>query len=358
MKQISLCLIVKNEEDVIERCLNSVKDVVDEIVVVDTGSSDSTIEKVKKYTNKIYNFRWNDNFAAARNYSFSKATKDYIFWMDADDVLIKESVKEFLDLKNSLTDDVDFVSMNYVLSVDDNNNPQYMLKRNRLVKKSRGFKWIGRVHEFLEVGGNGIYSNISIRHLKAKSYTNRNLLIYEDMINKKEKLSVRDTYYYANELKDNELYKEAIKVYKNFVNMDEAWIEDVKMSYEKMAECYSILNDKKKEIESLLSALKYDVPSPSLSCKLGKYFLEEDNIKTAIFWFLQAINYKEEGENRSFINRADSTWIPALELCVCYYKLQDYKKSWYYNEMAAKFVPEHSSVVYNKKLFESMGIIE
>ena len=76
MITISLCMIVKNEEKVLARCLDSIADLMDEIIIVDTGSSDNTKEIAKKYTDKIYDFAWIDDFSAARNYSFSKATKE------------------------------------------------------------------------------------------------------------------------------------------------------------------------------------------------------------------------------------------------------------------------------------------
>ena len=79
MITISLCMIVKNEEKVLARCLDSIADLMDEIIIVDTGSSDNTKEIAKKYTDKIYDFAWIDDFSAARNYSFSKATKEYIY---------------------------------------------------------------------------------------------------------------------------------------------------------------------------------------------------------------------------------------------------------------------------------------
>ena len=85
-------MIVKDEQDVIERCLESVKDVVDEIIIVDTGSTDKTKQIVSKYTDKIYDFEWVNDFAKARNYSFSKATKDYILWLGADDVILDEDL--------------------------------------------------------------------------------------------------------------------------------------------------------------------------------------------------------------------------------------------------------------------------
>ncbi len=79
MIEISLCMIVKNEEKVLGRCLDSIADLMDEIIIVDTGSTDRTKEIAKKYTEHIYDFEWIDDFSAARNFSFSKATKDYIY---------------------------------------------------------------------------------------------------------------------------------------------------------------------------------------------------------------------------------------------------------------------------------------
>lgn len=87
-------MIVRNEEEVIERCLKSICDLVDEIIIVDTGSTDKTKQIVSKYTDKIYDFEWVNDFAKARNYSFSKATKDYILWLDADDVILEEDRKK------------------------------------------------------------------------------------------------------------------------------------------------------------------------------------------------------------------------------------------------------------------------
>ena len=78
MITISLCMIVKNEEAVLERCLKSVGDIADEIVIVDTGSTDGTKEIAEQYADLVCDFAWRDDFAAARNYSFSKATKEYI----------------------------------------------------------------------------------------------------------------------------------------------------------------------------------------------------------------------------------------------------------------------------------------
>ena len=103
MPTISLCMIVKNEEMNIARCLDSMAGLVEEIIVVDTGSADRTVEIVSNYTSKVYSYPWNDDFSDARNYSLSKASMDYCMWMDADDILKEDQKDKFLELKESLS---------------------------------------------------------------------------------------------------------------------------------------------------------------------------------------------------------------------------------------------------------------
>ena len=80
-------MIVKNEEDHLPKCLESVRRLFDEIVIVDTGSTDRTKEIAREFGAKVFDFVWIDDFAAARNEALSHATCDYAFWLDADDVL-------------------------------------------------------------------------------------------------------------------------------------------------------------------------------------------------------------------------------------------------------------------------------
>lgn len=95
MPTISLCMIVRDEAAVLERCLQSVAHLVDEIIIVDTGSVDETKTIAAAFTPHLYDFPWQDDFSAARNFAFSKGTGDYLFWMDADDVLPPESQQRF-----------------------------------------------------------------------------------------------------------------------------------------------------------------------------------------------------------------------------------------------------------------------
>ena len=83
MTTFSLCMIVRNEEKNLKRCLDGIADLMDEIVIVDTGSDDGTKDIAAKYTDKIFDFKWTGDFSEARNFSFSKATQEYIYCAEA-----------------------------------------------------------------------------------------------------------------------------------------------------------------------------------------------------------------------------------------------------------------------------------
>ena len=118
-------MIVKNEEDVLARCLDCVKKFADEIIIVDTGSADKTKQVAKKYTDKLYDFSWCDDFSKARNFSFSKASMEYCMWLDADDVILQEDQEQLVELKQRLQPEVSIVMMKYHTAFDDKGNPTF-----------------------------------------------------------------------------------------------------------------------------------------------------------------------------------------------------------------------------------------
>ncbi|MEM5609555.1 glycosyltransferase family 2 protein [Bacillus thuringiensis] len=168
MISISLCLIVKNEEQTLNNCLSSVKGIPDEIIIVDTGSTDRTKEIARKWTSHVYDFEWIDDFSAARNASFQYATKDYILWLDADDVLEQEQSRKLKQLKESLSEGVDAVSMKYLMLNSEEKGITSYTTRLRLVKREKGFKWKGIVHEDLAINQayTCLQSDICITHTK------------------------------------------------------------------------------------------------------------------------------------------------------------------------------------------------
>ncbi|MGC8490861.1 MAG: glycosyltransferase family 2 protein [Syntrophobacteraceae bacterium] len=88
---LSLCMIVRDEIDCLERCLDSVKEIADEIVIVDTGSTDGTFELAKRHASRVAQIAWRDDFSYARNIAFDLASGDWILSLDADHYLRRES---------------------------------------------------------------------------------------------------------------------------------------------------------------------------------------------------------------------------------------------------------------------------
>ncbi len=115
-KTISLCMIVRDEEKDLAKCLKSVKDLVDEIIIVDTGSTDRTIEIAKIFGAIIYEFKWNDSFSNARNFSIDRAKGDWIFVLDADEVISHVDGEHIRGLINNSMKNLSyqFTTRNYI----------------------------------------------------------------------------------------------------------------------------------------------------------------------------------------------------------------------------------------------------
>lgn len=356
MISISLCMIVRNEEEVLEECLKSVCDICDEIIIVDTGSLDKTKEIAKRFTDKIIDFKWINDFSAARNFAFSHANMDYILWLDGDDILLPEDQEKLKILKRSLESSIDSVSMNYVLQFDAYNNPSFYFRRNRLVKRSNNFKWMGSVHEYLEVGGEILPADIAIVHRKSDKKVSdqskdRNLKIYEGRLKIGEKFTPRDLFYYANELRDHGRYDQSLVYYKKFLATNKGWVEDKISACLYMAASYALLGKQEEELRILLKTLEFDIPRPETCCRLGDYFKAASKFEAAIFWYCTAIQNNIENPH-GFYNEAYSSWYPHLSLCVCYWALGNVKKSMEHNEIVGVLRPSDSRVLFNQKFFE------
>jgi len=115
---LSLCMIVCNEENNLPRCLNSVKNVVDEIIIVDTGSKDQTRPIAEQFGGVVLDFEWNENFADARNYGLERATGEWILVLDADEVLEEKSQKAIRPLLQESTADAYECTLRALISLE------------------------------------------------------------------------------------------------------------------------------------------------------------------------------------------------------------------------------------------------
>ena len=352
---ISLCMIVKNEESVLERCLSSIADAVDEIVIVDTGSTDRTKEIASEFTDKIYDFEWINDFSKARNESYSKATMEYQMWLDADDILLPEEKDKLIDLKKTLSGDVDMVMMKYNTNFDEKGNPILTSHRERLTKREKNYKWQEPVHECIPLSGNVFHSDITITHKKEdyERTSGRNLMIYEKLEKSGKRMNARQLYYFARELKDHGQYKKAIRYFDKFLVGKQGWIEDNIGACFNLAVCYRTIDEQEKRLESLFRSFQYDSPRAEICCEIGYYYKDRQDYKQAIDWFRIALALGEP-VSMGFILRDYWGYIPHIELCVCYYKLGNIEKAEYHNTQAGLLKPYAKAVELNTNFFNSL----
>lgn len=347
-------MIVKNEEKTLERCLNSVCGVVDEIVIVDTGSSDRTMEIAAKFTEKVYQDPWRDDFAAARNFSFSKAHMEYCMWLDADDVLEPTEREKFLHLKQSLPPDTDMVMMKYNTSFDESDNPVFSYYRERLIRNVPQYRWAGEVHEVITPAGNILYSDISVSHRKnGPGDPDRNLRIYRGLIESGKELEPRQLYYYGRELYYHREYEEAVSVFRRFLDLPDGWVENKIEACSVCADCYYKLGKSDYALQTLLRSLSFDTPRAELCCDIGSHFLNRGDYQNAIYWYETALTRKRNDRIGGFVLPDCYDYIPLLQLCVCHDRLGEREKAKAYNEKAGFCKPYSKSYLYNKQYFDS-----
>lgn len=355
MSTISLCMIVKNEEEVLQRCIDSVHDLVDELIIVDTGSDDSTIEIAKKITDKVFSYAWNDDFSSARNYAFSFATMDYVMWLDADDVISETDRKQFLELKQSLNDSVDMVMMKYHTAFDEDGKPSFTYNRERLLKRSMNFQWEGVIHEAITPRGHVIYSDVAITHRKNKpTDSDRNLKIFEQLLAQGKQLNPREQYYYARELYYHKRYLDAIQQFTLFLNGGKGWKENCIDACRLRASCMISIGKEQEALQSLCESFLYDVPRAETICEIALIFFNRKQYDIAIYWYQLALKCVRNDESGAFIQPDCYDYVPYLQLCVCYDHIGEKELAFAYNERAAICKPHDPIVLKNRQYFRSL----
>lgn len=351
MFTISLCMIVKNEEKVLARLLDCVKQFADEIIIVDTGSTDRTKDIAKKYTDKIYDFKWCDDFSKARNFSFSKATCDYQMWLDADDFVTHKNIQKILELKQSKETETDVYMFKYSTGFDANNTPFLTYFRERLLKRTDCFKWAGFVHEAIAPFGKIEYLDIEIEHRKSTDNKDgkRNLNLYRKAIKRGEKFNAREMYYYSRELYYNNYIPSAIKNLKKFLKIKNSYPPDNYGAYVLLSDCFLLKNQIDLSLNTLFVCLQNHTPTAELCCKIGHLYDIKKEKERAIFWYKSALSCPKQ--TTGFVKETYSNITPFLELTKLLYSI-NFQESKMYHQKAKAVCPNHPSVLFNEKFFK------
>lgn len=323
MPTISLCMIVKNEAKTLARCLDSLDGLMDEIIIVDTGSTDATKEIASHYTDKIYDYEWANDFSAARNFSFSKASMDYIYAPDADEVLDEENRQRFRQLKQHLLPEVEIVQMKYKTVSEFNTVLNAKLEyRPKLFKRLREFNWIDPIHETIRTTPVIYDSDIEILHMPESLHSKRDFSIFIRAFEKDGMFSPKLRSMYAKELLktgDENDFSAAKEIFRIIFEND-ADENARKEAACVLARCYR-LEESQNEFFKIALKDMITTPCAEICYELGCYFESCKDYSEASLWYYNAAN-----EAASILDIHTSGDLPLRGLVTCYEKLLDAAK--------------------------------
>jgi len=330
MTTLSLAMIVRDEELTLGRVLSDASAFCDELVIVDTGSTDDTRAIAIAAGAKVVEFPWVDDFAQARNVSFEACTSDWIMWLDADDRIPADVQNTILELKRSLlSDDWDAVSMPYRYHFDATTGEcTFTLHRERIVRRGAGYRWSGAVHEVLDVSGGrvatrpGLYVEHRPHESKSGAKVGRNLRILERVVNSGDRSS-RTMFYYGNELRDAGRYLDALKGYQEYLAAPGAVWEHY-AALMSAAQCADNAGLPDEATRQLFDALRVDPSRSEAHLALGRRHFDRREWAAALPYYAAAAAAKPPVEG--FVSAEDYTWKPWDHLGVCLINLGRHKE--------------------------------
>jgi hypothetical protein len=332
---ISACLIVRNEEQCLTRAIDCLKNIAEEIIIVDTGSTDRTKSIAQRYTTKIFDFAWRDDFAAARNFAFSKATMDYIYSADADEIIDQLNQQKFVNLKKSLPAEIDVVQMKYAnqlqMSTVYNFDTEY---RPKLFKRVRTFNWVDPIHETVDTGVRVFDSEIVVVHNPVALHAERDFSIFRRFARPGSVLSSRLHRLYAQELfiaGTDQDFLSANAYFEWTLHQETLSPDTVQQSQCVVARCCNI----KQDMHGLFKvALKNMIgkPSAEVCCELGSYYMSAQEYEEAATWYFTAA-FGTESE----LTVHSSGDVPLQKLSDCYLKLGNKDEAVKYKKLVSEW---------------------
>lgn len=306
---ISVCIITKNEQKHLEQCLKRLVPTGCEIVVVDTGSTDKSVEIARKYTQSVYFFEWCDDFSAARNYSIEKASNDYVLCLDTDEYLEEY---DSMEINNLITLNPDKIGCIQIRN-DYMNNGNVMINYDYISRffDRRIYHFEGSIHEqIVDYSGNGNHEKyllpIKIHHYgymenehdrKKKSERNIKLLLKElerDKGNPYILYQIGKSFYYTED------YKSALEYFEQAVSLD----LDLKLEYVKdlvVIYGYSLMNtDNNKKAEQLQALYEDYCDYADYLFMMALVFMKNAKFDISVDLFFQATKcekFSVEGVN-------------------------------------------------------------
>ena len=291
--KLSVAFIVKNEAHIIGPLLKQASKFADELIVVDTGSTDDTKKVAARRGAKVFDFEWIEDFSAARNFAFSKCTNEWIMWLDADDYVTYTNVGKIRELKKVLATEqfaeIRTVFCPYHYEFDANGNLAVNLNRERFLRNGVGHEWIGRIHETIaEPWAKSIrVEDIIIEHRPPKVNQDRkpgrNLRIFESYIDV-ETCTLRELFLFGSELLQAARQEEAIKAFEVYLRRSKELpdpVGELYATYIKLADALHQTKRTEDGIEIALRAVRIDPTRAEGYCVAGVLYMFKGDAKAS-----------------------------------------------------------------------------
>lgn len=344
---LSLALIVKNEEKNLARVLDSAAGLWDELVIVDTGSTDRTIEIAKNYTNNIHHFDWVDDFSKARNFSFSKCTQPWVMWLDADDSLKPEDVKKIREEFDKVAHrpDISYILFNYNYWVEPPTlfgTPKAVQLRERIIRREKAH-WRGRCHEIIFVDWlqSHAIDNVAVWHLRDEedraADANRNIRLMKLEI--EESPTSRNYLYLGNEYMGCGQISEAVDSYQKAIDISDDINTNFQAAY-KIGQCYQGIGQNDNAITWYKKSLNYSTEYREPVLGIASLYLAKNDTAKAIYWLESCLNIPEPKHPVMVILKDNYGIIPLNMLAKAYFESGQYEKTIEFSEKLYELAPQ------------------
>lgn len=350
MAKLSAALIVKNEEEVLRNCLDSMAGLWDELVVVDTGSTDGTVEIAREYGARIGHFEWVDDFALARNYAERLCTGDYIWWMDADEVLVagKDLVRQIVDEGRR-----DGVRPQLIFTRDQSGRPVKTYVRQETLHKNNGeWKWIGAAHNWLSGPARDTETGIVIEHTARPSgdRPNHKNILAALRKNLGKGFNERDLFYLLRQHWYERNYQEAIALAERLLQQHPGWPIQRSHAAVIMGGCYYLLGDFTEARSAFLRAIKECGGWAEPYFSLGEMHYRNREWRDGVTWLLASTTVDAPAEY--FADQSIYEWRRWDLLAVCLSKLGRNREAALYGAVALAARPEDKRLQKNQRWYE------
>lgn len=350
---LSVCIIVKNEERVLGRCLSAAVQFADELIVVDTGSADRSVEIAREYTGLVFREPWQDSFARARNFAASKAGCDHVMWLDADDIPDPDGIRRLLELRDRLTPETDAVFMTY----RNDGFPADFGLRDRIHRRALACRWEGDIHEAIRIDSSWnilLCPEITIIH--KKEYVNepeRNMRIFDGVRDSGRLSGYYMLSYYCRELalRDD---PRAAEAWRDLLAADPP---AARVQYALVFMAEMLLRQKEYEkCRQVITASveRYGVPLSAFLCyQLGLAAEGLGEAGEAQRQYRKATEIPPDASKFTLEFAGYNDYLPCLKLCALAYDEGKTEESEVWNSRAGKAWPEGRSWRINRERFFS-----